>query len=77
MGTTCLRNESSSVRLLQPRILRASRVRRIPIPAGVTHRLVRGYLMHFGYAHTLSVFDSAAGSTPDSAEVAGCRCGNS
>ena len=52
-----------------------SRALRIPIPAGVTHRLVRGYLMHFGYAHTLSVFDAAAGSTPDAAEAAGCRCG--
>ena len=37
----------------------------IAIPAGVTHRLVRNYLLHYGYAKTLRAFDSAAGISPD------------
>ena len=35
------------------------------MPAGVTHQLVRQYLLHFGYADTLRAFDSAAGVLPD------------
>lgn len=32
------------------------------IPAGALHELVRGYLLHYGYADTLVAFDAAAGS---------------
>jgi Ran-binding protein 9/10 len=38
---------------------------RLHVPAGVTHQLVRQYLLHFGYADTLRAFDSAAGVLPD------------
>lgn len=34
----------------------------IEIPAGVTHRLVRNYLLHHGYAGTLAAFDNASGA---------------
>ena len=34
------------------------------MPAGVTHQLVRQYLLHFGYADTLRAFDAAAGVLP-------------
>ena len=39
------------------------------VPAGVTHQLVRQYLLHFGYADTLRAFDSAAGVLPDDEAV--------
>lgn len=39
------------------------------MPAGVTHQLVRQYLLHFGYADTLRAFDSAAGVLPDDEAV--------
>ncbi len=45
----------------------------IPIPAGVTHRLVREYLLHYGYADTLSAFDSAAGTTEDAPQLGSSR----
>ena len=38
---------------------------RLEMPAGVTHQLVRQYLLHFGYAGTLGAFDDAAGLLPD------------
>lgn len=38
---------------------------RLEVPAGVTHNLVRQFLLHFGYADTLRAFDSAAGVLPD------------
>ncbi len=39
---------------------------RLEVPAGVTHQLVRQYLLHFGYAGTLAAFDAAAGLLPGS-----------
>lgn len=33
----------------------------IPVPAGVVHQLVHSYLLHYGYAETLTAFDQAAG----------------
>lgn len=42
---------------------------RLHVPAGVTHQLVRQYLLHFGYADTLRAFDSAAGVLPDDEAV--------
>lgn len=45
----------------------------IPIPAGVTHRLVREYLLHYGYADTLHAFDSAAGTTEDAPQLGSSR----
>ncbi|BDA46674.1 Ran-binding protein 10 [Coccomyxa sp. Obi] len=44
-------------------------VQSIPIPAGVTHRLVREYLLHYGYADTLRAFDAAAGTTEDAPQL--------
>ncbi len=31
------------------------------MPAGTVHRVVRQYLLHYGYADTLQAFDAAAG----------------
>ena len=35
----------------------------IDVPAGVTHQLVRNYLLFYGYADTLAAFDTSAGLT--------------
>ncbi|EIE19632.1 SPRY-domain-containing protein [Coccomyxa subellipsoidea C-169] len=45
----------------------------ISIPAGVTHRLVREYLLHYGYADTLRAFDTAAGTTEDAPQLGTSR----
>lgn len=36
-------------------------IQSISISAGLTHRIVRDYLLHYGYADTLAAFDQAAG----------------
>ena len=46
----------------------------ISIPAGVTHRLVREYLLQYGYADTLRAFDTAAGTTEDVPQLGTSRC---
>lgn len=46
----------------------------ISIPAGVTHRLVREYLLQYGYADTLRAFDTAAGTTEDAPQLGTSRC---
>lgn len=33
----------------------------VPLPAGVLHDVMRGYLLHYGYADTLAALDAAAG----------------
>ena len=39
-------------------------MRRIELPAGATHQIVRDYLLFYGYADTLAAFDGAAGLDP-------------
>ena len=39
-------------------------MRRIELPAGATHQIVRDYLLFYGYADTLAAFDGAAGVDP-------------
>jgi len=36
-------------------------MRRVDVDAGATHRVVRDYLAHYGYADTLAAFDAVAG----------------
>ncbi len=47
---------------------------RAEVNTGATHRVVRDYLAHFGYADTLAAFDSVAGLEPP--EPATARCAN-
>lgn len=67
----CMQHEGSTnaevlkLRKLAFRVTGALCACSIAIPAGVTHRLVRNYLLHYGYAKTLRAFDSAAGGSPD------------
>ncbi|KAK9862364.1 hypothetical protein WJX84_006280 [Apatococcus fuscideae] len=42
-----------------------------PVPAGVSHQLVRDYLLYYGYADTLQAFEAASGLDP------GCEAGSS
>eukprot|EP00877_Chromochloris_zofingiensis_P000059 jgi/Chrzof1/10053/Cz04g25140.t1 len=62
----------------------AATVSSIPVPAGVVHQLVHSYLLHYGYAETLTAFDQAAGlagmeqpmGVSDDPEVSSLACRN-
>ncbi len=47
---------------------------RAEVNTGATHRVVRDYLAHYGYADTLAAFDSVAGL--EAPEPAPARCAN-
>ena len=47
--------------------------RRAEVDAGATHRVVRDYLAHYGYADTLAAFNGVAGL--EAAELSPARCG--
>jgi len=48
-------------------------MRRVDVDAGATHRVVRDYLAHYGYADTLAAFDAVAG-LEDAPAPASARC---
>ncbi|GIL69885.1 hypothetical protein Vretifemale_659 [Volvox reticuliferus] len=47
--------------LAEEKAAQRAAVDRIPVSSGVTHKLVRQYLLHYGYKETLCAFDEAAG----------------
>jgi hypothetical protein len=38
----------------------------------VTHRLIRNYLLHYGYADTLAAFDAASGTDAEAESTSRC-----